>query len=66
LEDWYHNLPDGLDTVPGSERGGLSSGEAQFVAFARVFLRNPHIVILDEASSRFSTLLRVGWEEVLE
>ena len=52
LEAWYRSLPDGLDTVLGSERGGVSSGEAQLVAFARVFLRDPRIIILDEASSR--------------
>src|SRR5207248_2230415 len=32
--------------------GGLSTGEAQLLAFARVFLRDPGVVILDEASSR--------------
>ena len=32
--------------------GGLSAGEAQLLAFARVFLRDPGLVILDEASSR--------------
>ena len=32
--------------------GGLSAGEAQLLAFARVFLRDPDVVVLDEASSR--------------
>lgn len=52
LAQWYASLPDGLDTI--ISRGGitLSSGEAQLLAFARVFLQNPDIVILDEASSR--------------
>ena len=45
-------LPDGLDTLLGSGGGGLSAGEAQLLAFARVFLRDPGLVILDEASSR--------------
>ena len=50
LAVWYNALPQGLDTVISS--GGLSAGEAQLLAFARVFLKNPGIVILDEPSSR--------------
>ena len=51
LGRWYESLPDGLDSVLASG-GGLSAGEAQLLAFARVFLRDPGLVILDEASSR--------------
>ena len=47
---WYESLPKGLDTVITS--GGLSAGEAQLLAFARVFLKDPGIIILDEPSSR--------------
>jgi ATP-binding cassette subfamily B protein len=42
----------GLDAVLSSGGQGLSAGEAQLLAFARVFLKNPGLVILDEASSR--------------
>jgi ATP-binding cassette subfamily B protein len=57
LGAWYARLPDGLDTVianvgSGGVGVGLSAGEAQLLAFARVFLRDPGLVILDEASSR--------------
>jgi len=52
LLEWLHALPDGLDTKLGAGGLGLSSGEAQLLAFARVFLRDPGLVILDEASSR--------------
>jgi ATP-binding cassette subfamily B protein len=52
LTDWYHSLPHGLDTKLMSGGQGLSAGEAQLLAFTRVFLRNPGLVILDEASSR--------------
>lgn len=52
LADWYGKLPLGLDTVLGSEGAGLSAGESQLLAFARIFLRDPGLVILDEASSR--------------
>lgn len=52
LDGWLKSLPDGLDTVLASDGGGLSAGEAQLLAFARVFLKDPGLVILDEASSR--------------
>lgn len=52
LDAWIGELPDGLDTELGPTGRGLSAGEAQLIAFARVFLEDPGIVVLDEASSR--------------
>jgi ATP-binding cassette subfamily B protein len=52
LADWLAGLPNGLETRIGVGGVGLSAGEAQVLAFARVFLRDPDLVILDEASSR--------------
>jgi ABC-type multidrug transport system fused ATPase/permease subunit len=52
LLDWFHALPQGLDTELGPGGGGLSAGEAQLLAFTRVFLKDPGLVVLDEASSR--------------
>jgi len=52
LTDWYRSLPRGLDSELGTGAYSLSAGEAQLLAFTRIFLRNPHLVILDEASSR--------------
>jgi ATP-binding cassette subfamily B protein len=52
LESWYTALPSGLDSLLDSGGGGLSAGEAQLLAFARVFLTDPGLIILDEASSR--------------
>lgn len=52
LDSWLATLPDGLDTVLESGSGGLSAGQAQLLAFTRVFLRDPGVVVLDEASSR--------------
>jgi ATP-binding cassette, subfamily B, bacterial len=50
LLDWADSLPDGLNTpLPA---GSLSAGEAQLLAFARVMLRDPGLIILDEPSSR--------------
>jgi ATP-binding cassette subfamily B protein len=50
LKSWYDTLDEGLDTVITG--GGLSAGESQLLAFARVFLKDPGLVILDEPSSR--------------
>ena len=52
LDDWFARLPDGLDTILAAGGGGLSAGEAQLLAFVRVFLQDPGLIILDEASSR--------------
>ena len=52
LDTWLDSLPNGLDTKLESGSGGLSAGQAQLLAFTRVFLRNPGVVVLDEASSR--------------
>ena len=51
MRPWLSSLPDGLDTRLLSD-GGLSAGEAQLLAFARVFLKGSGVLILDEASSR--------------
>lgn len=51
LLDWYAVLPDGLDTKLAGATA-LSAGEAQLLALARVFLYDPGLVILDEASAR--------------
>ena len=54
LGGWLRALPRSSGDILDTEMlaGGLSAGEAQLLAFARVFLRNPGLVILDEASSR--------------
>jgi ATP-binding cassette subfamily B protein len=62
LKDWFRALPDGLDTMLKSGDKGLSAGEAQLLAFTRVFLRDPRLIILDEASSR----LDPATEQLLE
>lgn len=62
LSRWLDSLPDGLDTQLEADGGGLSAGEAQLLAFARVFLKDPRVVVLDEASSR----LDPGTERLIE
>jgi ATP-binding cassette, subfamily B, bacterial len=52
LADWLESLPKGLDTIVSTGGNNLSAGEAQLLAFARVFLKDPGLIILDEPSSR--------------
>jgi ATP-binding cassette, subfamily B, bacterial len=52
LDSWLRELPHGLDTPLGPGGAGLSAGQAQVLACARIFLCDPDVVILDEASSR--------------
>ncbi len=52
LANWVRAQPKGLDTPLAAGGQGLSAGEAQLLAFTRVFLKDPGLVILDEASSR--------------
>ncbi len=52
LGPWLDRRPDGLDSQLAPGGGGLSAGEAQLLAFARTFLKDPGLIVLDEASSR--------------
>jgi ABC-type multidrug transport system fused ATPase/permease subunit len=70
LWGWFRTLPKGLDTQLAAGGQGLSAGEAQLLAFTRVFLRDPGLVILDEASSRLDpateTLLERAVDRLFE
>jgi ATP-binding cassette subfamily B protein len=66
LDVWLNALPDGLDTQLASGGGGLSAGEAQLLAFARVFLTEPGLVILDEASSRLDPYTEHRLEQAVD
>jgi ABC-type multidrug transport system fused ATPase/permease subunit len=66
LIPWLDSLPAGLDSQlePGGK--GLSAGQAQLLAFARVFLKDPGLVILDEPSSRLDPATEALLERAVE
>ncbi len=68
--DFISRLKDGYDTKLTARGGELSNGQRQLVAFARTMLSNPHILVLDEATSSIDTktelLVQAGIRDLLK
>ena len=63
--DWLGALPQGLETPVGEEGKGISMGQRQLVALARVLLQNPAVLILDEATASVDPLTETQIQEGL-
>ncbi len=65
LAEWLASLPAGLDTQVGAGGQSLSAGQAQLVAFLRIGLQDPGLVILDEPSSRLDPVTERLLDQVI-
>lgn len=64
--DWLESLPQGLATTVGESGKGISMGQRQLVALARVLLQDPAIIILDEATASVDPLTEAEIQEGLD
>lgn len=70
LGEFIRSLKDGLDTIVGTGGMGMSGGQKQRLAIARIYLKNPKIILFDEATSALDreteAYIHESWKKALE
>ena len=70
VDHFIHTLPDGYNTMINEESSNISAGQKQLLTIARAFLKDPKILILDEATSSVDTrtevLIQQGMDELMK
>lgn len=70
IAEHFESLPEKLDTLIGKDGTGLSGGQRQRLAIARIYLKNPVIIIFDEATSALDNdterIIHEAWRELLK
>lgn len=65
-DSYIEKMPDGYYTILEERGGSLSAGEKQLISFARIILKNPSVIILDEATSAIDTETEIIIKEALD
>ncbi|WBW99693.1 ABC transporter ATP-binding protein [Oceanirhabdus sp. W0125-5] len=70
IHEYIENLPEKLDTLIGKKGLGLSGGQRQRLAIARIYLKDPAIIVFDEATSALDKdtekIIHKAWKELLK
>ncbi|HSM01377.1 MAG TPA: ABC transporter ATP-binding protein [Acidimicrobiia bacterium] len=66
LDDWVQDFPDGVHSSVGERGGSLSAGERQLVALVRAWISDPHVLVLDEATSAVDPALDVRLRHAID